>query len=136
MNTSLGPDWLSFFDIVVANCKKPLWQRTESPFYVYDPRSLNCKGKKLVTRDELRQASLDGQLSFTSEHKDWKKTKVFLEGNATILSYYFLRMVNTDEAKTCYFGSNLYQEIFSTCELSQKLATERGGGEWDAIAVF
>ena len=47
MTVTLGPDWKNYFDICVANARKPLFYRAESPFYHYDPNQENRKGCKI-----------------------------------------------------------------------------------------
>ena len=32
MSATLGDHWMDLFDICIANCKKPLFQRSNSPF--------------------------------------------------------------------------------------------------------
>jgi phosphoglycolate phosphatase-like HAD superfamily hydrolase len=33
MKETLGRDWKDFFDIIVANCRKPLFYKSENPFF-------------------------------------------------------------------------------------------------------
>ena len=35
MKATMGEDWLDYFDVCCAKARKPLFQRTESPFYNY-----------------------------------------------------------------------------------------------------
>ena len=71
MTASIGKEWQSLFDIIILNSKKPLFQRSENPFFSFDENSKNNKGAKVTNASELS----DG--------------KIFLEGNGTILSEYF-----------------------------------------------
>ena len=79
MKLSLGDNWKSYFDIVVANARKPLFYRAESPFYEYDQTAKNDQGKK------LKDAA-----AFTASKDD----KIFIGGNALILTDYFTQKLN------------------------------------------
>jgi len=72
MEVTLGPDWMDLFDLVLCNCKKPLFQRTENPFFRFDPNMPNLKGRLVDNPEEMK---LSGE-------------KVFLEGNARLLTKY------------------------------------------------
>ena len=37
MNYSIGSDWKEFFTLVMANSNKPLFYKTETPFFEFDP---------------------------------------------------------------------------------------------------
>jgi hypothetical protein len=52
MTTTLGKDWKDYFDICVANTKKPLWQRAEGLYFEHTTKSKNLKGRK-VTKDSV-----------------------------------------------------------------------------------
>lgn len=55
MTATLGDDWRSFFDVICCACRKPLyfWDMKPAPFYVYDPKSPNLKGKPILDAAEL-----------------------------------------------------------------------------------
>jgi hypothetical protein len=47
MTITLGAEWQDYFDIICANCNKPLWQSTEKPFYEVNYYYDTLKGKKV-----------------------------------------------------------------------------------------
>jgi hypothetical protein len=51
MTVALGPDWQDSFDIICADCRKPLWQRADNPFFQYDESKKDRKGSRLQTLD-------------------------------------------------------------------------------------
>jgi hypothetical protein len=54
MKATLGPEWHSVFDLVVANAKKPLFYHSESPFYSYEyNKSSKTTSKSITTVKEL-----------------------------------------------------------------------------------
>lgn len=53
MSSTLGSEWKSYFDICVANARKPLFYRAENPFYDYDPTAETRKGKKVTDCQNL-----------------------------------------------------------------------------------
>ena len=68
MQATLGKDWQNFFDLCLANSRKPLFQRGQSPFYLYDGKSKNHKGKSITDATEMKESTLN-------------QNKVMLEGN-------------------------------------------------------
>jgi hypothetical protein len=72
MELTLGEEWMSYFDLIICNCKKPLFQRTENPFYKFDPTKPNLKGRAVKDAEEMKVAG----------------EKVYLEGNARLLTKY------------------------------------------------
>ena len=44
MSVSLGEDWKDFFDLILVDNKKPLFQRSENPFFIMDESAKNFKG--------------------------------------------------------------------------------------------
>jgi hypothetical protein len=53
MRQTLGFAWKSFFDFVIGDCKKPLWQRAEQPFTEIDESLKLPTAKKLSTVQEM-----------------------------------------------------------------------------------
>ena len=72
MSATLGDDWMDLFDICIANCKKPLFQRANNPFYDIDPSEEHSKGTEIKTGKQLAEC-LDC-------------TKTVKEGSAEILT--------------------------------------------------
>jgi hypothetical protein len=70
MKETLGKNWQDFFDIIVANCRKPLFYKSENPFYEVRDSTQNWKGGKLKNASDITM----------------NKGKVFLEGNARTLT--------------------------------------------------
>jgi hypothetical protein len=56
------------------NCRKPLFQRGQNPFYELDSSSDSLKGKKVNTVAKLKENA---------------ERKFLLEGNAKLLTEYF-----------------------------------------------
>jgi len=44
MKATLGDDWKQFFDICIANAKKPLFHEAENPFYELNLYAKDLKG--------------------------------------------------------------------------------------------
>jgi hypothetical protein len=55
MTATLGDDWRSFFDVVCMACRKPLyfWDMKPAPFYPYDPKAPNMKGKPIIDASQM-----------------------------------------------------------------------------------
>ena len=53
MTLTLGKEWMNYFDICVANARKPLFYRAESPFYEYNPGVETRKGQKFTRTEKL-----------------------------------------------------------------------------------
>lgn len=48
MSTTIGEDWLKFFDLACCYCRKPVFfTGNEAPFYAFDPSKKNLKGKMI-----------------------------------------------------------------------------------------
>ena len=93
MEHTLGKDWLDSFDICIPNAKKPLFQRTEQPFYKLDRTEKNLKG------DEV---SFFEQMSLAADANN----KIFHEGNADLLTRYFQQLVTKAYLKIAFFGGH------------------------------
>ena len=57
MKATLGDNWLDYFDICVVNAGKPLFQRTEKPFYSLDMTNKSYRGKKIRTVSDMVKIS-------------------------------------------------------------------------------
>jgi hypothetical protein len=75
MKATLGDDWKDFFDLCIANSKKPLFHETENPFYDLNLYAKDLKGKKYDSSSDFKHRN-------SSE-------KVVLGGNAKHLTTYF-----------------------------------------------
>jgi hypothetical protein len=119
MLCTLGPQWENYFDKVIGNCMKPLWQSVEAPFYEYSPFSKTKKEKKLVTADRV-DASL---------------TNLLLEGNATVLTQYLQKTIEKEQINIAYFAGSSYAEEFATQQLNNKLIKSGSKARWDCVFV-
>ena len=55
MATTLGEDWQQFFDLHLANCKKPIFFINEgAPMYTIDTNVPNMKGPQITNASELQ----------------------------------------------------------------------------------
>jgi hypothetical protein len=64
MKMTLGADWAKFFDIVIADCQKPIWQRAENPFVQIEKNPLYVKGQVIKNADDFLQASINKKKLF------------------------------------------------------------------------
>ena len=85
MRHTLGEDWKDYFDICVANARKPLFYRAESPFYEYTPNTETRKGNKIKLEKVQRLVDKD--------------VKIVIEGNALVLTEYFSRYIEKADAQ-------------------------------------
>ena len=69
MTASMGTDWLDYFDVCCARSRKPLFQRSMSPFF-------NYRGD---TYNSFEQVNM---------HLD-SNNKILHEGNANLLTRHF-----------------------------------------------
>jgi hypothetical protein len=54
MKATIGDDWKDFFDICIANSKKPLFHDTENPFYELNLYAKDLKGKKYDSSHDFK----------------------------------------------------------------------------------
>ena len=76
MKATLGPDWHSVFDIIIANTKKPLFYNTENSFHPYDSKEYKPSSLNVSTVENLKKLCNSG-------------SKFFTEGNMKIISSFF-----------------------------------------------
>jgi hypothetical protein len=72
MTATLGKQWEEFFDLIICNAQKPLFTKSRRPFYELDKKSPDLKGTEI----------------FDCEMLEHSQSKVFLEGNAILLTYF------------------------------------------------
>ena len=118
MTITLGKDWKNYFDICVANARKPLFYRAESPFSEYDPEAENRKGNKV------------------KDAADLEKNKIVIEGNAVVLTNYFSRLVKKDDPRIVFFGDNYLSDVHATNAFNDRLVELECPARWDSIAVI
>jgi len=46
MKISLGLKWTNLFELVIADARKPLFQRTLNPFYEVDVNKVDLRGQQ------------------------------------------------------------------------------------------
>jgi hypothetical protein len=108
MKTTLGDDWQDLFDIVLANCRLPLFATTEQKFRQFEDRERG----DIVEVADMHSA----------------QERIFLEGNAKTLSEYF------GDAKIAYLGSKCLEELHSFTNLNWHLI--HVGGESDPSEIW
>ena len=87
MEATLGQDWAKLFDIKLTKCEKPLFYKSNNPFY--ECLKEGKKGKKIEKAEEL-QDSL---------------SNVFGKGNAKTLIEYFQYEFRKENISIALFGS-------------------------------
>jgi hypothetical protein len=117
MTETLGLDWKNLFELHLVSCKKPLFQRTENPFYKLDRKKQEFKGQKIKTVEEMRKAT-EGTI------------RTFLEGNSNIVTQYFCK---DKEQRIAFFGGNFVNDIHSSARFSRKFGYFTT--KWDTFAI-
>lgn len=103
MQNTMGDDWIDFFDLCLAGSQRPLFQKTNNPFYEAYPGKVDHKGAKIMTGEEL---------------KEWREhptegTKNFIGGNISILTKYFKECLGKTP-RIAFLGDNIHQDIMAT----------------------
>jgi hypothetical protein len=75
MRNAIGTDWKDYFNLVITDCRKPLFTRTEQPFHAFESDSQNFRKEGVIKNGGALYESRD--------------TQIFLEGNSTVLTEYF-----------------------------------------------
>ena len=122
MTHTLGKDWKKYFDLCVANARKPLFYRAEHPFYEYNPKVETRKGNKI---------KLEGIQKLVD-----KDIKMVIEGNALVLTEYFSRYIEKPDVKIAYFGDNALSDIHASNAFNERLEELEWPARWDSIAVI
>ena len=74
LTATLGEGWRKLFDQVFVNAQKPLFQRAEAPFYVFDRAGKHgFRGKKIIIEKEM---------------DDYTGSNYMIEGNALTLTHW------------------------------------------------
>lgn len=60
MTATIGQDWQDFFHLILINCKKPVFQATDSVFFSIDGTAKNRKGKVLSSLEEFSDSIASG----------------------------------------------------------------------------
>jgi HAD superfamily 5'-nucleotidase-like hydrolase len=120
MHFTLGADWLDSFDLCIPSARKPLFQKSEAPFCKLDPAAKDRKGAKVYFFE---------QMSFAADAHN----KIFLEGNADLLTRYFQQLLSKPALNVAYFGADQLKDVQATSEFS---ATKMGAAHWDAFSVI
>jgi hypothetical protein len=72
----------------------------------------------------------------TAEELKNSDKKIFIEGNAKVLSEYFQKVMKKTDIKIAYFGDEYLADIIATQELNEKLKKQGSGVIWDPICVM
>lgn len=121
MTVTLGEDWKTFFDIICANCNKPLWQSTEKPFYEVN-----------FYYDTLKGLKVDKATDFRVD----KTEKIMLEGNATLLTNYLQHKLDKEDLRIAFFGTHYLNDIRATYDFNHRLSAAGSPARWESIAVI
>lgn len=111
MMASLGDNYHDFIDISVIEAKKPLFFRTENPFYGVSEDSMTFYGKRVYSVDEMS----------AERHSSRIYGRCFLGGNAYMLTRYFTKILSKAALKIAYFGAHLHKDILTSRQFSDKL---------------
>ena len=106
MGATLGANWEIYFDFCLTNACKPLFFRTEKPFYTVDRNNEENKGMRINTIDSLWTVSPD---------------KFFIEGNAMLITEYMQKVTKKKDARIAYFGDHCLNDVRATYEFNEKL---------------
>jgi hypothetical protein len=115
MQKTLGAHWKAFFDLVCYNTKKPLFFSSTNCFFWHA-----C----ITSTIELQKAYQ------MSQHR------VFLGGNAKLLTQFFQAEVDKEDVKIAYFGSHGNNDIQACHSFNEKMKSEGAKSNWDVIAVI
>jgi hypothetical protein len=122
MSASIDPEWKRLFDFCAVACHKPLFQKTDTPFYYLD-ESTTRRGMKITCAEELHEANYD--------------FKVFVHGNAMMLTEYLRLAQNVDMARVAYFGSHYLNDCQDFCAFNTaKLFSKEPIAKWHVIGVL
>jgi hypothetical protein len=124
LKATLGDKWKTYFDVVVSNCKKPLFQQSNGPFYSYDVKSHNLRGKKCDSSDKLLWQCTDNDQT------------VFIGGNAKALTEYFQKVTQKSEIRIAYLGNHVTNDVLAVHGFNKYNRKGSGYGDaatWEAI---
>jgi hypothetical protein len=66
MKATLGEDWKNFFDFCIVDARKPLFFRSNSPFYSVDTKvKATFRGTVIDSASELSKRIAQGEYFFT-----------------------------------------------------------------------
>jgi hypothetical protein len=92
MKATLGHDWLDYFDLCAANCHKPIFYTGQSPFFLYDQKKSNLKGKKVDFSKDI-------------------VGKMVLEGNSKLITTFFYEKIDKNDMKILFVGSSYIMDL-------------------------
>lgn len=108
METTLGVDWRSFFDMVCSNSRKPLFFSGTPPFWKCDPSQPDFKSNLVNLAEQVEGSD-----------------QTYLEGNAKLVAEVASLRSGIKEPRVCFFGD----QYTSDCHSSSCVG-------WDAICVM
>jgi hypothetical protein len=96
-----GNDWIDFFDLVIADVKRPLFYKTNKPLVTFD--------KVKITEGE----ELLGYIKQEQEKGTRVEKKFYFEGNVGLVTDYYKKLCKKDMLRVGYFGSDLIFDVLS-----------------------
>jgi hypothetical protein len=125
MRATLGPAWRDCFDLIICNCRKPLFHRGESPFFEVDLERTGLKlPRGIHTAPDLWDRSLP------------QDNKIFLQGNAKVLTEYLQFLTGKTQMRVAFFGDHYQHDLHAVSEFNHKLQRLGSGASWSAIAII
>ena len=112
--------WKNYFNLILYNCRKPLFERSENPFYALDWSNQILKGQKIDSVDRFLQSIRQGRIEF-------------LEGNAILLTKYFMEI--KPEIRIAFFGAHIFEDVAIINEFNKSLVERDFEATWEPIYV-
>ena len=143
MSNTLGPDWKTHFDLILANCNKPLFQRIHSPFQKYVPRSIEIPNDERTEAQKARQIGkfplyTQAELAeCVNQCQTLFQYAVLLEGNIGLLTEYFVQRMGRPDLAVAYFSAHRSQAAHATKQFGADLRAPDNDycQQWDAICI-
>ena len=96
MSTTLGEDWRSFFDMVIANARKSYFWPENNSMHIMDQSKFDFKGPVVAKGTDVK---LDSSVTY-------------LEGSARIIEELVESMKPGQEHKYLYFGDQYLSDVY------------------------
>jgi hypothetical protein len=114
-------NWEDLFNFIVTNCQKPLFYKSECPFYELQETSRTYRGPMVDSLKDLKRCI--------------KKVKFFQEGNACLMTYFLAAALNKNNFKVGVITDQLYSEVQAIYDFNQELIKQTPA-RWEAIAYI
>lgn len=119
MKTTLGSDWADFFDLRLVHARKPLFTKSEFPFFAVDREANTLRGQIIKSPGSFYRCSKAG-------------IQTYLEGNAKLLTRYFMRKLGKEDVKISFIS---YVDDDSIFKLNEWLDNNNYRARWQTVAV-